>query len=482
MLLLPLEKSDVSELTVSFRAGQWDQVRYGESGPLSYEAGGAGGEIRGWIAGNHTDKAWDDVTHAMAGLFCATVGSDDIGESVRTFGSLYPAARSSRDLSHYINSSPHLGLCTENLTPFLSLLPSKGLSGLSALLAQPHVVLSWGFKTEGIEVVMPEGDQPGKWTGWWEGIVDLVPKEGGSRDFSISSLFKQNLPRPFARASSSNLRLIKPKGGNNVDIPPKFTSKQWIDGSIREILDWDLLDSSLAGKDLHFTFGESHFSYRRFSSNPLTPARHFSPPPITVSRVAADRHASDATFVVEIANNGDVDRKAVYSEVWPWWVKGWLSEMEVSVHPQSSQPILHSVDYHPSVPPTPTTTDLHLRLTLPARSTVRITLPFTKLTLKYTDHVPDAERGREIPASVLTLLDLEGEGPDDSPAGTVNVLRSSRRRIFGPKLLLDVPTPDFSMPYNVIIMTSTVMAVFFGSMQGRLIRRWGWVPNKTKKD
>jgi ATP/ADP translocase len=31
------------------------------------------------------------------------------------------------------------------------------------------------------------------------------------------------------------------------------------------------------------------------------------------------------------------------------------------------------------------------------------------------------------------------------------------------------------MPYNVIIMTSTVMAVFFGSIQGRLIRRWGWV-------
>jgi hypothetical protein len=31
------------------------------------------------------------------------------------------------------------------------------------------------------------------------------------------------------------------------------------------------------------------------------------------------------------------------------------------------------------------------------------------------------------------------------------------------------------MPYNVIIMTSTVMAVFFGLMHGALTRRWGWV-------
>ena len=141
--------------------------------------------------------------------------------------------------------------------------------------------------------------------------------------------------------------------------------------------------------------------------------------------------------------------------------------------------VLHSVDYHPSVPPTPSTTNLHLRLTLPARSTVVISLPFTKLTLKYTDHVPDAERGREIPASVLTLLDIQGEedqaGDSTAAAGTRSPLRSSRRHVFGPKLLLDVPTPDFSMPYNVIIMTSTVMAVFFGSIQGRLIRRWGWV-------
>lgn len=105
-------------------------------------------------------------------------------------------------------------------------------------------------------------------------------------------------------------------------------------------------------------------------------------------------------------------------------------------------------------------------------------IPFTKLTIKYTEHRPDAERGVEIPSGVLTLLDIEGE-PDaaikSSDPMPINPLLSDRQRIYTSRILLDVPTPDFSMPYNVIIMSSTVMAVFFGLMQGGLTRRWGWV-------
>ena len=39
-------------------------------------------------------------------------------------------------------------------------------------------------------------------------------------------------------------------------------------------------------------------------------------------------------------------------------------------------------------------------------------------------------------------------------------------------LLLPLPTPDFSMPYNVIILTSTVMALGFGNIFNLLVRRF----------
>lgn len=48
-LLLPLAYNSVSELTISFVAGKWDQLRSGEIGPIQSEAGGGGGEIRGWL-------------------------------------------------------------------------------------------------------------------------------------------------------------------------------------------------------------------------------------------------------------------------------------------------------------------------------------------------------------------------------------------------------------------------------------------------
>lgn len=37
--------------------------------------------------------------------------------------------------------------------------------------------------------------------------------------------------------------------------------------------------------------------------------------------------------------------------------------------------------------------------------------------------------------------------------------------------LFTLPTPDFSMPYNVIILTSTVMSLAFGAIFNLLIKR-----------
>ncbi|KAK7991468.1 GPI transamidase component [Apiospora saccharicola] len=39
-------------------------------------------------------------------------------------------------------------------------------------------------------------------------------------------------------------------------------------------------------------------------------------------------------------------------------------------------------------------------------------------------------------------------------------------------MLLNLPTPDFSMPYNVIIFTSTCIALAFGGLYNILVRRF----------
>ena len=44
--------------------------------------------------------------------------------------------------------------------------------------------------------------------------------------------------------------------------------------------------------------------------------------------------------------------------------------------------------------------------------------------------------------------------------------------MYTPTLLITLATPDFSMPYNVIIFTSTVAAFIFASVFNLLTRRF----------
>lgn len=100
-LLLPLQTNDISELSISFVAGRWDQRRSSQSGPLHYLSGGGGGEVRGWVRngneGGSEEERWGTVTHALGGLFCAGLGPREAGENVKTFGRIYPPHRGNPD-------------------------------------------------------------------------------------------------------------------------------------------------------------------------------------------------------------------------------------------------------------------------------------------------------------------------------------------------------------------------------------------------
>jgi hypothetical protein len=51
--------------------------------------------------------------------------------------------------------------------------------------------------------------------------------------------------------------------------------------------------------------------------------------------------------------------------------------------------------------------------------------------------------------------------------------RATTQRVYTTGLQIILPTPDFSMPYNVICLSGTVWALFFGNVFNALIRRYG---------
>lgn len=128
--------------------------------------------------------------------------------------------------------------------------------------------------------------------------------------------------------------------------------------------------------------------------------------------------------------------------------------------------------YIPAIDRTRPTT-LSLELSLPPKTALRVHLPFNKAFIRYTEHPPDASRGFDLPPAILYLQDLAER--NDSDSASAPFWKASKLRIYSSKLLLDLATPDFSMPYNVIIMTSTLMALFFGSVFNAITRRFGVV-------
>ncbi|KAL3962799.1 hypothetical protein ACCO45_004322 [Purpureocillium lilacinum] len=90
----------------------------------------------------------------------------------------------------------------------------------------------------------------------------------------------------------------------------------------------------------------------------------------------------------------------------------------------------------------------------PPHCTVFLTYDFEKSILRYTEYPPDANRGFDVAAAVITTR---------APRRGLNLRTTS--------LLLYLPTPDFSMPYNVIIFTSTAIALTFGGLYNILVRR-----------
>jgi hypothetical protein len=111
---------------------------------------------------------------------------------------------------------------------------------------------------------------------------------------------------------------------------------------------------------------------------------------------------------------------------------------------------------------------LQATLTIPAKSTLRLSIDLSKAFLKYTEHPPDAMRGWDLPPAVLFPVTLrDGARTNGSLDG-----RSIPKRMYTPTLLVDLPTPDFSMPYNVIILSCTLMTLIFGSIFNLLTRKW----------
>ncbi|GAA5821755.1 hypothetical protein JCM11251_001007 [Rhodosporidiobolus azoricus] len=417
-------------------------------------------------------KRWDAFTGAVGGLFCAGIGS----ESVRpvtdspTWGFGFAGEGDEREHRLYHAALPRLSAaCTESLTPFLSLLPCSSHAGLSSLL-NPHRLFDGEWTNIGVKVVHEEASEKARVELEVGSVQDPVRRDRlkgnlGSREFSLSSLYDRSLSSACPVASSSSIELVVPSHSPNPfsiepDLARELKSAEGLDVAV-----WDVQAAlETAALDVRVTWpGENPFRYPHPSKLPV--------PPLTTRRLLSGVGQERGRIGIEVVNNLDHEADVVWVESWPWWVRGFISGLEVTVDGEESSDVVSDLDYKPPIARArPTTIQALLRLS--PRSTTQLTLAYESATLWYTEYPSDANRGFSVPGAQLILLSAPSTDATSPPQLGFLRSRLPLLRLHTPTMLLSLPLPDFSMPYNVIILTSTVGALFFGSVMNGLVRQW----------
>ena len=112
---------------------------------------------------------------------------------------------------------------------------------------------------------------------------------------------------------------------------------------------------------------------------------------------------------------------------------------------------------------------LEWRLTLPPFTSAQLTLQFERPLLPVDALPADASRGLDLGAAAVRH---RAAPLPASPGGR----GGEARLLFTESALLMLPLADQSMPYNVISITGTLVALFSGSMFNLLTRRRGGRP------
>ncbi|SPO25694.1 related to GPI-anchor transamidase complex subunit Gpi16 [Ustilago trichophora] len=271
-LLQPIQHFGVSEVHLSLNSGRWrygdwgspvttlrqrggyeeadgqqDMVVFGDNtaangkngkARLGEESVAAGAELLARFEGNNTTgDRWKGLTSALAGLFCTSLDALDERQTVQPHHA-YPSPRTTFNTTYQTLHAllPTEGVCTENLTPFVKLLPCKNSAGLSTLL-NPLSLFSANFQGLAVHVkrlppphsshsIQRQEETGGGWEvklTFTAVFAPAVTRDVSVRDWSMSSLFGRSLDSACPLADESLIRVLKPndpEGSAKYEVDP----------------------------------------------------------------------------------------------------------------------------------------------------------------------------------------------------------------------------------------------------------------------
>uniref|UniRef100_A0A914URR8 GPI transamidase component PIG-T n=1 Tax=Plectus sambesii TaxID=2011161 RepID=A0A914URR8_9BILA len=197
-----------------------------------------------------------------------------------------------------------------------------------------------------------------------------------------------------------------------------------------------------------------------------------NPPSISIHSYIGGSGQQDGQIVTRLVNRDEANHRAVYTHVIPWFLRVYYHTIEMDCEGGNSNAIGEGVIQTKKFTPAKDRGApylLELDVNLPAQSTCHLSIDFDKSFLRWTEYPPDANKGFFVPSPSLVFRPTDWSnvtvlgGQRTTTMEELNgAVTSPLVVMYGEALLVSLPTPDFSMPYNVICLVCTVIALCFG--------------------
>ncbi|RTG89225.1 phosphatidylinositol glycan, class T [Schistosoma bovis] len=404
------------------------------------------------------DQSWFKLTHALSGLFCASLNRLSTNEHFASpIHSYKPSgvpkfSRVSKEVRY--SQLPGEALCSENLTPWTKYLPCKSFSGLGSLLRSTSLFKSnYNTMTIGVRRVCLCLSH--------SYVLFNLDIYIFSAPWSIRSILGSEFKGFCDAANTSRVFILASYEDMNIPLDNKLKV---------DCLDNRVL-AAYSTKDLSTQFISFPFKTSGKKSSP-----EHSP------LVSATKHITGSGSVrggvkVFLTSRADFNLKIVYFDLIPWYTQVFFSSLKIYGLDPKTQNKTEITPNWLAVKPSLARKrmgSIELVITLPAFNQLIITYQFRKVLQRWNEFPPDANHGFFVPAATVSYVlnseqiyylnktkhtafhNLNLPNWASSYNQFFNTTHSAPQddfvRLHTPVSLVTMPTPDFSMPFNVLCL------------------------------
>ncbi|VDM11196.1 unnamed protein product [Wuchereria bancrofti] len=474
-------KHHIQEFHLSLTQGFW---RLNEWGVQPQPSSPSGAQLYAWINGNETnglvDERWSSFVNSMNGIFCTSLldilptytAAPQL--SFLQMGYVHPKIFASLILViclfffHYLifryGALASETICTENFTPWRKLFPCKQ-TGLSTLL-NPIKMYESVFHSMSVHFlhVCEDGTANCGRRRRLELSLNFVSEldlKSRSLDWSFRHIFGRRLDQNCAIADRGIVLF-------EVDRKVMMKSAKQRKLGSRIFSLYNISDYPLHAFPIDIS--------AKYESRLELPVDNI-PTLVTIRTYVTGTDQQSGRLISILRNGQHIPQCVVYTHVVPWFIKIYYHTIRFTCHPldvEQGQFLEGKVNKKIFVPAKDRQRPflLEWNVTLPENSFCEMSFEFDKAFLRVNEYPPDASHGFYIPAPVITfnaLAELWKQNRTDlgdSFTTTYDQLlgaKSSRIiSMHGEVLLILLPVPDFSMPFNVICLVCTAIAMLFG--------------------